>query len=65
MAMFTTKNEIDSTVVISNERFTELVRKEEQFAVIERLLNANKFMTVEDIKTVLGIEERESTADEQ
>ena len=58
MAVFV-RNEVDSTVVISNERFTELVRKEEQTAVIERLLAAGKFMTVGDIKVVLGIEERE------
>ncbi len=42
---------------ISIERYTELIRKEEQLTIIARMLTSGKCIFAEDIKLILGIED--------
>ena len=56
---------IEECVVISNYRFAELVQKEERLAIIERMVANGKYVSVGDIKTVLGIEETEGVNGEK
>ena len=60
----TEKFAFDSIVSIKNERFTELLHKEERLSIIERMVAHSEYITVKDIKVVLGVEERESGENE-
>ena len=51
----TMQNEPDT--IITNERFTELVRKEERLSVVERVLTSNEYVTIKDIAIILGLKE--------
>lgn len=46
---------IESCVCISNDRFAELVRKEELLRVVERILANNEYCTVTELKVILGV----------
>ena len=58
-------NDFNSVVAISNDRYTDLVRKEERLAAIERVVKKDKYATVADIKIVLGIEETEGSCKDE
>ncbi len=53
----TMQNEPDT--VITNERFAELVRKEERLSVVERMITSNEFVTIKDIAIILGLKKEE------
>lgn len=53
----TMQNEPDTA--ITNERFAELVRKEERLSVVERMITSNEFVTIKDIAIILGLKKEE------
>lgn len=57
--MYSNCDNYDAMIIITNERFSELIRKEERLSVIERMLVSGEYVTVKDIKVVLGIKETE------
>ena len=50
-------NPISNCTVISNERFAELIRKEEQISVIARMIEKNEYVSISDIKNIIGLTE--------
>lgn len=46
-----------STVIIPTEEYTELVRIAERVETLRRYLEANKFITDADLRTILAISE--------
>lgn len=48
----------ENTITITLERYNELLKNEERIATVERMYKANKYFSDDNIKTVLGIEEK-------
>lgn len=46
-----------STVIIPTEEYTELIRNAERVETLRRYLEANKFITDADLRTILAISE--------
>lgn len=46
-----------STVIIPTEEYTELIRTAERVETLRRYLEANKFITDADLRTILAISE--------
>ena len=44
-------------IEISMERYNELIRAEERIATVQRLVDKGEYVSVGDIKTILGINE--------
>lgn len=44
-----------STVIIPTEEYTELIRTAERVETLRRYLEANKFITDSDLRTILAI----------
>jgi hypothetical protein len=54
-----------STVIIPTEEYTELIRTAERVETLRRYLEANKFITDADLRTILAISEsKEETENE-
>lgn len=55
-----------STIVeIPKLEYTELIRESEQNDTIRRLLQKNKYISMEDLKTILCIEDEEAPKEEK
>jgi hypothetical protein len=60
-----TMDNILSTVIIPTEEYTELIRTAERVETLRRYLEANKFITDADLRTILAISEsKEETENE-
>ena len=47
---------IITTVTITKEEYTRLLIPLERIAVLERFLAANEYVSIDDVKTILGID---------
>lgn len=51
-------------VVVSIERYEELIQKEERINALDRMLKAGRYVIMEDVSAILGISKKEDTANE-
>lgn len=54
-----------STVIIPTEEYTELIRTAERVETLRRYLEANKFITDADLRTILAISESKEETDNE
>ncbi|MBQ8279524.1 MAG: hypothetical protein IJZ23_06755 [Roseburia sp.] len=48
-----------ATVTVPKSEYEELIRKSEQNDIIKSLLRKNKYVSIEDLKVILDMEESE------
>ena len=62
------KGEFNAQVIVTNERYTELVKKETQLEFIKKMLKSkvsyNNYVDITDILMLLDIEKTEGATDE-
>ena len=51
-------------VVVSIERYEELIQKEERINALDRMLKADRYITMEDVSSILEISKKEDTTNE-
>ncbi len=51
-------------VLVSIERYEELIRKEERINTLDRMFKAGRYIIMEDVSSILGINKKEDTANE-
>ena len=51
---------LNDYVMVEQERYTELIRKEERLSILCRQLKANDYVSTSDIKSILDYEETEN-----
>lgn len=51
-------------VVVSIERYEELIQKEERINALDRMLKAGRYVIMEDVSAILGISKKEDVANE-
>lgn len=50
----------ENTITITLDEYTELLKKAERIAAVERIMQRNMFPLIEDIKDILDIKVKES-----
>jgi len=51
-------------VVVSIERYEELIQKEERINALDRMLKADLYVSMEHVNAILGISKKEDTDNE-
>lgn len=51
-------------VVVSIERYEELIQKEERINALDRMLKDGRYITMEDVSSILKISKKEDTTNE-
>ena len=51
-------------VVVSIERYEELIQKEERINALDRMLKADRYIIMEDVSSILEISKKEDTTNE-
>mgnify|MGYP003435922694 CR=1 FL=1 len=46
----------ENTVVLTKEEYADLLAKAERISTLERMFKASKYVSIEEVATVLGIE---------
>lgn len=54
----------EQTIIIAADKYDELVRTAERIEVVKRMLASDRYTCLNDVKIVLGIEEKEAGEDE-
>ena len=52
------------SVLVSIEKYEELLKKEERIDTLDRMLKAGSYITMEDVSSILGISKKEDTTNE-
>ena len=52
------------TITIPSEEYKELMAKAERIATVERFLNSKIYVTMDDVKVILGIDYRKENENE-
>ena len=55
---------MDRVITITLEEYRKLVEKAERIAVVGRMLDSTSYVNVEDIRAILGIDERKENENE-
>ena len=52
------------SVLVSIERYEELLKKEERINTLDRMLKAGRYIIMEDVSSILEISKKEDTTNE-